>query len=553
MAAVRKLGPNIFLAVAAVVACAALASWGLGEHLFWDDEANTALFAQNLLKYGELTAWDGNNLVGFRAGAELDEDLRNTYMPPLQYYVAALGFAAAGPGTVAGRVPFVVAGLLALVFTALWVRGLTKELPWALPLFLLAVSPAYLLYIRNCRYYALSILFVNAAVFAVFAPPGSRPRSWGTSLLAFTCGGAAFASHYLSAASLLVALPVLLLTNHLRPGIFARRWLACAAGVGAAGAWMLLTRGNPFEAGVVEPDGHPWISRFATLALRHLRDLGTFEFAAVALWPALALPLFVPSLKAFKKTARTGLALIAFCAVFSLATAAVSPQPLDTADVADMRHVVALMPAAAAVTAIAVFLLWRAARGAGAVALVAVVFTNLPHFGFAAPRSERLPNVGVRCTLCEYVMEPLRARTTSTEALVEYLGALPQGEVVFIYPTFMSYAPMFYLPKLRYACQLTRDKRLRPDLADALPSYLFWEDAQIDVAVVHGPPPRTLSGPLKIKYRGTEYQLGRYEIIDSIDVFPEDRSRPEIPWHTFDPSSLESVDYSGYLVARISR
>ncbi len=552
MAAVRNLGPNIFLAAAAVIACAALASWGLDDHLFWDDEANTALFAQNLTERGELTAWDGKNLVGFRAGAELDENLRNTYMPPLQYYVAALSFAAVGPGTIAGRVPFVVAGLLALLFTALWVRNLTKEFPWALPLFLLAVSPAYLLYIRNCRYYALSILFVSAALYAVSAPPGSKPRGAALALLAFVSGGAAFGSHYLSAAALLAALPVLLLSDVPR-GVFIRRWLACAAGVGAAGAWILITRGSPFGAGVAQPDGHPWVERFATLALWHLRDLGTFEFAAVGLWPALALPFVLRPMEALKTPAKTGLVLVAFCAVFTLATAAASPQPLNKSDVADMRHAVALIPVGAAVTAIAIFLLWNMARAAGLVALAAVVFTNVPHFGFAAPSSKNLPDVGARCTLCEYAMEPLRDRATSTESLVRYLEDLPRDAVVFIYPTFMSYAPMFYLPELRYACQLTRDKDLRPELEAELPSYLFWEDAQIDVAVIFGPPPRTLSGPLIVNYRGRDYPLGRYQVVDSIDVYPEDRSRPEIPWHTFDPLELESVTYRGYLVARIER
>ena len=67
---------------------------------------DTALFARNLLKTGELTAWDGVNLNGYGFGMQLDENLNNPYMPPLQYYVAAMGFKIFGISTFAGRIPF---------------------------------------------------------------------------------------------------------------------------------------------------------------------------------------------------------------------------------------------------------------------------------------------------------------------------------------------------------------------------------------------------------------------------------------------------------------
>ena len=52
---------------AAVLVCGALAAVGLGDDAFWDDEANTAIFARNLLATGELSGWDGTNLIGYRA------------------------------------------------------------------------------------------------------------------------------------------------------------------------------------------------------------------------------------------------------------------------------------------------------------------------------------------------------------------------------------------------------------------------------------------------------------------------------------------------------
>jgi len=79
----RSLRGTAILVAMAVSVGATLAFHGLTNHAFWGDEANTGLFARNLLRFGELTAWDGQNLIGFGLGGELDENLLNLYMPKL--------------------------------------------------------------------------------------------------------------------------------------------------------------------------------------------------------------------------------------------------------------------------------------------------------------------------------------------------------------------------------------------------------------------------------------------------------------------------------------
>ena len=59
----------------AIAVAGVLAFTGITANKFWDDEANTAIFAQNLLDTGQLSAWNGTNLIGYRDGAELDENL----------------------------------------------------------------------------------------------------------------------------------------------------------------------------------------------------------------------------------------------------------------------------------------------------------------------------------------------------------------------------------------------------------------------------------------------------------------------------------------------
>ena len=55
----------------------------MGQYYFWDDEANTAIYARNLLKTGELNAFDGRNLIGYSNGIELDQELNNVIISPL--------------------------------------------------------------------------------------------------------------------------------------------------------------------------------------------------------------------------------------------------------------------------------------------------------------------------------------------------------------------------------------------------------------------------------------------------------------------------------------
>ena len=75
-----------------------LAFSGLDYNYFWDDEADTALFARNLLRFGKLTAWDGHNLIAHRNGSELNDKLITTW-PPFQYLVTAVSFFIFGEST----------------------------------------------------------------------------------------------------------------------------------------------------------------------------------------------------------------------------------------------------------------------------------------------------------------------------------------------------------------------------------------------------------------------------------------------------------------------
>ena len=135
---------------------------------FWDDEAQVGIIAKNLAEQGKLTGWDGRNLYAYRNGTLLDEGLR-PINPPLDYLLAAASFKIFKPTTFAGRFPFVLAGLSALIVFGILLRldfGKSNGL-WVYAFGILAFSTNFLLNIRQCRYYALALLF-STLVFLMY-------------------------------------------------------------------------------------------------------------------------------------------------------------------------------------------------------------------------------------------------------------------------------------------------------------------------------------------------------------------------------------------------
>ncbi len=70
-----------FVVLAAVVLLFA----NLGDIYLWQDEAETALLARNVMTHGYPNAWDGKNLITQNAGLDSDEGHRpggSTFLSP---------------------------------------------------------------------------------------------------------------------------------------------------------------------------------------------------------------------------------------------------------------------------------------------------------------------------------------------------------------------------------------------------------------------------------------------------------------------------------------
>jgi 4-amino-4-deoxy-L-arabinose transferase-like glycosyltransferase len=92
-----------------VIACVLIFP-NLGDRNLWQDEAETALIAKNILRTGLPLGWDGRQFVTQLSGAEMTASYLWAWTPWLMHYVAALGMGVAGQTAFGARWPFALAG-----------------------------------------------------------------------------------------------------------------------------------------------------------------------------------------------------------------------------------------------------------------------------------------------------------------------------------------------------------------------------------------------------------------------------------------------------------
>ena len=151
-----------------MVVAAGLLFCGLGQRPLWQDEAETACLARNVLKFGLPLAYDGKNLISQEEGREFDPpDYLWRWSPWLQIYLSAVGVALGGGTTAGVRFPFALLGLLDVLMLYLLVRKRLGDLAWArISSAILALSVPFLLFARQGRYYSVGALLVLLGLYA---------------------------------------------------------------------------------------------------------------------------------------------------------------------------------------------------------------------------------------------------------------------------------------------------------------------------------------------------------------------------------------------------
>jgi hypothetical protein len=187
-----KLDPVL---VVILVAVTFLLLFRLDHRPFWQDEAETACLARNVLKYGVPQAFDGVNLISQEEGREFNGDYLWRWSPWLQIYLTAAAFKIGGLSTWVGRLPFALLGLACVILVYLLIKHHYRDLAWARwAAALLAFSVPFLLFARQCRYYSAGAFLVLVSLYAFRQQWQSR---WGPALLLVGSLGLLFYSNYL--------------------------------------------------------------------------------------------------------------------------------------------------------------------------------------------------------------------------------------------------------------------------------------------------------------------------------------------------------------------
>ena len=131
----------------------------LGNVYLWQDEAETAVLSANTLRFGIPRAFDGINLI---TNIYSDDCIYKgwRYTPWLQFYLTALSFRLLGENTFAARFSFAVFGLVSLILCYLLAQRLFQNrLVSRMSVAFMLFSAPFFLYMRQCRWYSLSVFF----------------------------------------------------------------------------------------------------------------------------------------------------------------------------------------------------------------------------------------------------------------------------------------------------------------------------------------------------------------------------------------------------------
>lgn len=563
----RNSKVQICLFLGALAIAAFLAFPGLDRHAFWHDEAHTALLGRNLMKFGKRTAWDGRNLVGYRQGSELNENLEFIYAPPQELYLAALGMKIFGDTRFGARVLFVAAGVLGIAALGWWARRFfAEDFPWWLPPMLLSLCPAYLLYIRNCRYYAPALLWV-IILWAAWSATGAREisrnrfRALAAAMIVATLG--LCTSQYVYAMAAAGILPLFLLDGRFRT----KRHIVLLLGVGGLlGCYMLGVYffANPLEHFRSE-GADPFSSLFKKITVItwwQIRDLGFFEFFAWPMILPLLLPWLSPKFAALRNAARLGAILVAFLFGVIVITAVFTPQAVlevEGADLrADIRHSLPVIPIGVMISGAGLFILWRANRYTAFVVGAILVGSSLLFPGATGDQPRHRPGKSrVRSTLADYWMETTRPYESVYDTLARIVKGLPEGTTVRFFPDYMPYSPMFEAPHLLFSDQLSPEHPVRPDLAAQLPKHVY-SNVLPDRCIVYGAlePADQPGGPKRLSMQELPHDLPRffsefgYEVASSVPTVWPVGARPEISRRWFSRPEPADDNAASFVVYR---
>ena len=509
-----------------------LVSVGLGHYALWDDEANTALFAQSVWEHGIPRAELGENIIAFRHGVELTDGV-NRFMPPMAYYIASPFVAMFGRSTTGVRLPFALMGIAGATAAFAYVRRLGSHRLAYLFGFGMLCNVSLLLYVKQARYYSLVIALT------IFVCLAYLHREKKTGLGFFTVGSFfLLLTHYLAYAAVIICLMLdYALWGHREKAIPSRNLVKCVL------VQLLLLLGviaimQPFGKSAAAPgDTEFWHGKLLLMTWT-VRDMNRCEFGF------MGLTALVPILFVIKKADQLALRLSASLCCYVVIICFLSPQPMGTGypAVADVRYMIATIPL---LVLLSVHLLSKIKTVWVQVALAVLVFgTNALHLWVG--RLWGPPTYSFQSTPLAYAAEVMQGRKDPYSEVTTWLRAYaPAKATVASFPGHTLYPLMWHAPNQIYAWQFLPEQKA--SFRTAPPPIHFRHELAPDFLIGFGLGQREA----QMHAASLSDNLGAiYEKVDFLPVHFPESYRPEFYWRVFENPEVGPEGVDGVVVFR---
>ncbi len=511
---------------------------GLGNQNFWDDEADTVFVSRNLLNQGKLSGWDGRNLISSKLRGFVDEEMNETTIPPLQYYVVALSLMVFGESNQGARLLPLMIGIMCIFFTALWYKNETKdEKYYWLVGFLLALSPAFLLYISQARYYPLGMTLSMATLWAWSEIKKRKSLTWWNYPICCLFFVLLSLSQYLYAIGIFAVLTFDFIFFNKKSKSISVQYLLIFIVVILE--LIALANYDNTMIGRTLKNGEGLLNhldRFSCLMYTSLRDISVYEFFPYALlFISIFLYIKTRTIENWRKSPL--IRFIIYIFVYTVAVCWFSPQQSSwfneymsalSGFPTDMRYLVPVIPIGCAISIYILSKLYSLGFVKVTITIITILITtNLFYLNLFS-------DVGFQFRFYQYVKERLYDYDSSTEKVTNYIKKdINKDKCIFMVPLFTSIPQAYYNPLHKFCGMITNKADFYNKNKNILRTDLFMESTIPDYFIVGSKNPKMFQAILNRLYGNKTYKL-----IDTIQEDWLDQTRPEIPLHSFERPSV---------------
>jgi len=514
---------KIVIIIVVIIVSSFFLFYRLGHYALWDDEADTALFAQSVWRTGDTYGMLDHNLIAHTNGQEL-KNLYNRYIPPLGFYLAA-PFVGLAPGSaLAARLPFAICGLLTIILMLIWLwRGRASVSTWLLMSAGILGNVSLMLYSRQCRYFAPAILATTALAFFYVFRDNRKRTLFAIALVSLLLLASNFMFYVAVYACLVV--DYLFWGRKIRPLkysdlaiIFIPQFIF--------GGWLLSIYNL---LGKKLAGGHStaiWLKDKMSMVFWNFREINSCEHGVGIL---ILLAPFLYFYAKDKRLLRCPMAIFTYVVAVGLLV----PKPLEGYDMAEVRYLAPVIPICIITAVLSIQTLTMRAKWLAVPLAILAFGTNVLHggplvgFDNKAMFSKPIAEGHFRSTVIEYVRELMDPPPSAYRATADWITEnLEEKETVWVMPLHTTYPLMVHAPHVMYAWQLKKKKEGQfKDLSDIH----FYEQVPPNYIIAFGP-------QVGLVYQSLERLKAKdihYDKIKQIDRYWYDLIRPELFWHTF--------------------